>query len=193
MTHLYKPSMNLQNAILMEIQKSNLALLQRIHKDLMDSQTPVEPYDVMVERYLCSMDDVDICNESDAVNDKDDKVGSLYYNVFSNFTKKNNGFDKDSCGGNGVGDGGGDGDGDGTGDENNIDTILNRIHINGQNLYAQELDGGSVFDDKNNKQEMTVRLVDNTFYYVEQKPDGVVFDHQGCNVGVNRNNKVILN
>lgn len=191
MAHLYKPSLNLQNAILMEIQKSNLALLQRIHKDLMDSQTPVEPYDVMVERYLCSMDDIYISNGSDVVNDKN----NTYYNVFSNFTKKNNGFDKDSCGGNdNCNDAGnGDGDGDGTGDENNIDTILNRIHINGQNLYAQELDGGSVFDDKNNKQEMTVRLVDNTFYYVEQKPDGIVFDHQGCNVGVNRNNKVILN
>ena len=70
--------------------------------------------------------------------------------------------------------------------------ILNKLTIDGKNIYAEEDAGGSVFDENNNKLDMTVAIHNGSNVYVEKKDGGSIFDSAGKHVGTVKNGKYVF-
>lgn len=75
----------------------------------------------------------------------------------------------------------------------NSGKILNKITINGKNLYAEENDGGAVFDENNKKLDMIVTIINEKQLYVETIEGGNMYDSNGKQIGIMKDDNYIFN
>ena len=70
--------------------------------------------------------------------------------------------------------------------------ILNRIKLDGQYVYAEDIDGGKVFDDELRNLDMTVGIMDGKQLYHQNFNGGKVFDSNGNDIGIKQDGQYVL-
>ena len=172
LTNNYQPTRTFQAAFNQEMQHSKAQLLRKIFTDVRQGYR-IDSYDDLVTRYLPETATNGYAKSiSTCIDDSIDDIESGKKATNQQHLNTTNPTNPTSP----------------TSDTK----ILNRIKLDGQYVYAEDIDGGKVFDDELKNLDITVCIVDGQQLYHQNVNGGKVFDSNGNDIGITQDGKYVL-